>query len=176
MKKQIANIISFSRIIASVVLFFFSAITNVFLYIYIYCGFTDFIDGKIARKFESESIFGSIIDTIGDVLMYVALAKVLIIQNLIPLWFYFIEGVAVVLFLISATIAKIKSGKFYFVHSRFGKLMGASMFVLPFAMRFFNASIWIGVICSVSNIAAIESIYIQAKQKDANTPQEIELK
>ncbi|MBR1762938.1 MAG: CDP-alcohol phosphatidyltransferase family protein [Eubacterium sp.] len=165
MKKQIANIISFSRIIAAVILFFFSEITNAFLGIYIYCGFSDLIDGPIARKLESESIFGSIMDTAGDVLTYFALAKILIIQSLLPLWFYVWEGLAVVLFLVSATISKLKGGKFYFVHSRFGKIMGAAMFVLPFAMRLFNVLIWIGVICAVSNIAAVESILIQAKQK-----------
>ncbi|MBQ9531771.1 MAG: CDP-alcohol phosphatidyltransferase family protein [Eubacterium sp.] len=165
MKKYIANIISFSRIIAAVFLFFFSEITNAFLTIYVYCGFTDFIDGPIARKLDSESVFGSIMDTAGDVLTYLALAKVLIVQNLLPFWFYLWEGLAVIMFLISATISKIKSGNFYFVHSFFGKIMGTSMFVLPFAMRFFKVLIWIGVICAVSNIAAIESIIIQAKQK-----------
>lgn len=165
MKKQIANIISFSRIIGAFVLFFFNTISNAFLGVYIYCGFTDLVDGPIARKLKSESIFGSIMDTTGDVLTYFALAKVLIIQELLPLWFYLWEGIAVILFLISASIAKIKCGKFYFVHSKFGKLMGVSMFILPFVMQIIDVLIWIGVICAVSNIAAIESIFIQSKQK-----------
>lgn len=168
MKKHIANIISISRIIAASVLFVFSEITSGFLAIYIYCGFSDLIDGPIARKLGTVSILGAKMDTVGDVLTYISLAKILIIQNLIPFWFYIVEGIAVVGFLASAIISKKKYGKFYFVHSRFGKIMGASMFVLPFAIQWINERIYIGIICAISNIAAGESVFIQLKSKNAH--------
>ncbi|MCH5190973.1 MAG: CDP-alcohol phosphatidyltransferase family protein [Oscillospiraceae bacterium] len=169
MKKHIANIISISRIIAASTLFIFSEITSGFLAIYIYCGFSDLIDGPIARKLGTVSIFGAKMDTMGDVLTYLSLAKILIIQNLIPFWFYIVEGIAFVGFLVSAIISKKKHGKFYFVHSRFGKIMGASMFILPLAIQLINERIYIGIICAISNIAAGESVYIQLKSKNAHS-------
>ena len=48
MKKHIANIVTFSRVIAAMVLFTFKEIGTPFLIIYVFCAFTDFVDGPIA--------------------------------------------------------------------------------------------------------------------------------
>lgn len=170
MKRNLANIVSGSRIAASIVLFFFSAITNAFIWIYIFCGFTDLIDGPIARKTGSTSILGASLDTAGDVLTYVALAKILFVQSLLPLWILLWFGATVIGFIASAFISKKRHGKFYFVHSLFGKILGVSLFTLPFSLRIFNQSILcIAFICAVSSIAAVESIVIQLKSKKAET-------
>lgn len=169
MKKHIANIISMSRIITAAVLFIFSEITSAFLAIYIYCGFSDLIDGPVARKLGTVSILGAKLDTVGDILTYVALAKILIIQSLIPFWFYIVAVFVFVGFMSSAVISKKKHGKFYVVHSRFGKIMGASMFLLPFVILWINVTIYIGIICAIASIAAVEAVYIQLKSKTAHS-------
>ncbi|MCC9296275.1 CDP-alcohol phosphatidyltransferase family protein [Clostridium sp. WLY-B-L2] len=48
--KAIANYISFSRIILSLILVFVGGLNTAFYAIYIICGFSDIIDGVIARK------------------------------------------------------------------------------------------------------------------------------
>lgn len=169
MKKQLANIITASRIIAAIVLFFFSSITGVFLALYFYCGFSDLIDGPIARKTGSVSVIGAMLDTVGDVLTYLALAKIMIMQQLVPIWVIAWMLVTAVGFAASGFIALKRHGKFSLVHSLFGKILGGSVFVLPFAQRLNFGVIWMSVICTVSSIAAIESIVIQMKSDSLET-------
>jgi CDP-diacylglycerol--glycerol-3-phosphate 3-phosphatidyltransferase len=53
MKKHIANIVSLSRVAGAIILFFCKDISALFLSVYVFCGFTDLIDGPIARKTDS---------------------------------------------------------------------------------------------------------------------------
>ena len=86
MKKQLANIISLSRVAGSIVLFCCKSLSKTFLAVYIFCGLTDLIDGPVARKTNSTSTLGATLDTVGDVLTYLALTKILIVKKLVPWW------------------------------------------------------------------------------------------
>lgn len=50
MAKHIANILTGCRILGSILLLFFPAFFVAFYIIYLFCGFSDMIDGTIARK------------------------------------------------------------------------------------------------------------------------------
>ncbi len=168
MKKHIPNIISSLRIAAAASLFFFTTISTSFLSIYLFCGVTDFVDGTLARKLNVASLLGAKLDTAGDVMTYCSLAKILIFHNLVPVWILIWMGIAVLGFLISAAIAKKRFGKFYFVHSLFGKILGASVFVMPFLINWFGEKIGLSIVCLIASIAAVESIIIQSKSKTAH--------
>ena len=168
MKKHIPNIISSLSIAAAASLFFFTTISASFLSIYLFCGITDFVDGTLARKLNVASLLGAKLDTAGDVMTYCSLAKILIFHNLVPVWILVWMGIAVLGFLISAAIAKKRFGKFYFVHSLFGKILGASVFVMPFLINWFGEKVALSIICLIASIAAIESIIIQSKSKTAH--------
>lgn len=167
MKKHIPNIISSLRIAAATILFFFSTISGSFLSIYLFCGFTDFMDGFLARKFEVTSLIGAKLDTAGDVITYLSLAKILIFNHFIPTWFLAWLGFAIVGFVVSAVIAKKRFGKFYFVHSLFGKILGLSLFALPFFISWFNEKIALSIVGLAASIGAVESIIIQTKSETA---------
>ena len=66
MRKQIANIITSSRILCSIFMLFFPAFSVAFYILYLFCGITDMIDGTIARKTYSTSAFGAKLDTVAD--------------------------------------------------------------------------------------------------------------
>lgn len=53
-----------------------------------------------------------------------------------------------------------------FFHSFFGKILGVTIFVIPFAIKRMQAGIYFGIVCVVAGIAAIESIIIQSKSKE----------
>ena len=59
MMKHIANILTGCRMIGSILLLFFPAFSLDFYITYLLCGFSDMIDGAIARKTNSTSKFGS---------------------------------------------------------------------------------------------------------------------
>ncbi|MBQ7046869.1 MAG: CDP-alcohol phosphatidyltransferase family protein [Oscillospiraceae bacterium] len=167
MKKHLANIVSLSRVAGAIVLFFCDSISTLFLVVYIFCGFTDLIDGPIARKTNSASTLGASLDTIGDVLTYLALTKILIMKKAVPPWILaWILGAGVV-FGVCAVISRIRFKKLYLPHTYIGKLFGASVFVLPVAMQFMAGSTWMAVICSIASIHAVELLYIQSRNKTA---------
>ena len=66
MVKYIANAITSLRIIGSVVLLFFDVSSLPFYITYLLCGFSDMIDGTIARKTNAVTEFGSKLDTVAD--------------------------------------------------------------------------------------------------------------
>ena len=166
MKKQLANIISGARIAGAVVLFFFNEVNSTFLWIYALCGLSDLIDGPVARKLHAQSNVGALLDTIGDVATYVALAKILLAKRLVPAWllWWYIPAAAGIL---SAGLIAVKRFKRYFVvHSLFGKAMGAAAFLMPFALRVGLLVPCFVVICVTATVSAFETAYITWKADD----------
>lgn len=167
MKKYLANIVTSSRILASVVLFLCSDFDNLYLGFYVYCGITDFIDGPIARKTGSASSLGAALDTIGDVLTYLSLVKILVMKGMIPPWILIWLGVMIVFGFVFAFFAKHKFNKFYLPHTYLGKTLGAFIFGLPIAVHFKFGEPWMIVICSVMTLVLLEIAYIQVKNDTA---------
>ena len=62
MVKHIANLITGCRILGSILLLFFPAFSAAFYILYLFCGFTDMLDGKVARKYGLVTDFGKFID------------------------------------------------------------------------------------------------------------------
>ena len=88
MKKHIANLITGSRIVFSVPLMFLPLSSAWFYVLYLFCGFTDMIDGSIARKTGTVSEFGARLDTVADfVFLSASLAKFLPMVP-IPQWLW----------------------------------------------------------------------------------------
>ena len=86
MKKQIANIITSCRIICSILILFCPVFSLEFYVVYLLGGFTDMVDGIVARKTETASEFGARLDTVADFIF----ATVLLIKILsgieVPVW------------------------------------------------------------------------------------------
>ena len=66
-----ANIITGIRILCSIALVFCPTLSPVFYSLYLVAGFTDMIDGTVARKTNTVSEFGSRLDTIADFIFVV---------------------------------------------------------------------------------------------------------
>lgn len=167
MKKHIANIVTLSRVAGAIVLFFCNEISSLFLSVYVFCGFTDLIDGPIARKTNSSSALGATLDTVGDVMTYLALTKILIMKKLVPLWILIWIISAGLMFGVCALVSNHRFKKFYLPHTWLGKIFGGSVFVLPIAMQFMSGKIWMSVICTIATIHSFELLYIQLKNKTA---------
>ncbi|MCW7999757.1 phosphatidylglycerophosphate synthase, partial [Clostridium sp. cpc1] len=67
--KLLPNCISFSRIIFSLTLIYTKPLSLAFYVIYIICGFSDIMDGFIARKTGTTSSLGAKIDSMADMIM-----------------------------------------------------------------------------------------------------------
>ena len=92
LKKQTANILTGFRILGSVLLLFLPIFSLGFYIVYLLCGFTDMIDGTVARMTNCASRFGEKLDTAADI-MLVAVALIRFLPHLpIPTWLWIWGG------------------------------------------------------------------------------------
>ena len=106
-----ANIITGIRIVLSVALLFCQALSPTFYALYIAAGFSDMIDGAVARKTGTVSEFGSRLDTIADI-VFVAVCLIKLLPLLhVPIWLYICITVIAVIKLFNIAIGYIRQKK-----------------------------------------------------------------
>ena len=83
-----ANIITCSRVLFSLILLFTKAFSTSFYALYIMAGITDVLDGIVARKFKLESEFGEKLDTVADICFVGATLYKLLPVLKMPIWLW----------------------------------------------------------------------------------------
>ena len=161
MIKHIANIVTGSRILGSLLLLFFPAFSVVFYVIYLFCCFSDMIDGTIARKTNSTSRFGSQLDTMADlVFVVVTLFKLLPAIN-IPQWLWIWGGVIAIIKISNIIWGYISNKQFISMHTIMNKITGLLLFLLPLTLPFVELQYSSIAVCSIATFAAIqETVYV----------------
>ena len=163
--KNMANYISVSRIIMSIILFVTETFSIAFYLIYIYCGISDMLDGFIARKSKNISEIGSILDSISDIIfVIVAMIKILTIVNLAN---GIIIGVAFIALIkiINLTCSYIYYKKLLLPHTTANKITGFLLFITPFIIINTNSIIFEIIVCSIATFAAVqEGHYIRTNK------------
>ena len=131
-----------------------------FYALYIAAGFSDMIDGAVARKTGAVSEFGSRLDTIADIVFVaVCLIKLLPVLH-VPVWLYI--WIAIIAFIKVANIAVgfVGQKELISVHSMMNKLTGGLLFVLPLTLAFIDPRYSGAVVCIVATAAAIQEGYL----------------
>ena len=161
MIKHIANIVTGCRILGSVLLLFFPAFSVEFYIIYIICGFSDMIDGTIARKTNSAGELGAKIDTAADlVFVTVSLIKMLPIIN-IPQWLWIWTVIIAIIKIGNIIWGYVSKKQFISLHTIMNKVTGLSLFLLPLTLSFVEVKYSSIIVCFIATIAAIqEGVYI----------------
>ena len=158
MKKQIANIVSSSRILLSITLLFCPVFSVGFYCTYILCGFTDMVDGTIARKTNSVSEFGARLDTTSDFLFFaVTLIKLLPVIH-IPKWIWVWIVVIAIIKICNVILGFAYTKKLISLHTVMNKITGLLLFLIPPAVQFIEIKYSFAVVCIVATIAAIQEL------------------
>ncbi len=167
MAKHIANILTGCRIFGSILLLFFPAFSVGFYTVYLLCGFSDMVDGTIARKTNSTSKLGSQLDTIADFIFVVVSLFKLLPAIYLPGWLWIWGGAIAVIKLANIVLEFVRKKKFVAYHSVFNKTTGLLCFLLPLTLQFIEPSYSFVIVCIIATIAAIqEGCYtIKAKNK-----------
>lgn len=153
---MIANVITISRIIFSIILFFITKESNLFIVLYILCGVSDVLDGFIARTLHTESETGAMLDSVADlVFSIVYIVKVLPSFHLLfyeYIWIVLIAIVKIMIILLNSISIK----KFYIEHSIFNKITGALIFILPLSVKLINIRYSIIIACLAATITVFD--------------------
>ena len=167
MKKHIANIITGSRLIFSLPLIFIPLSSVWFYVIYLFCGFTDMIDGTIARKTGSVSEFGTRLDTTSDfVFMCVCSIKILPLLHL-RVWLWAWIAFIALIKIFNIIFVFIRKRKIISIHSLLNKITGFSLFLLPLSMSFVEVTCSIAIISALATVATIQEVYYIGKGEEA---------
>ena len=161
MIKHIANIVTGCRILGSILLLFFPVFSLAFYVIYLICGFSDMIDGTIARKTNSAGETGAKIDTAADlVFVIVSLIKMLPAIH-IPGWLWIWGGVIAIIKIGNIIGGYVSKKQFISLHTIMNKITGLFLFLFPLTLSFVDVTYSCIVVCSLATFAAIqEGVYI----------------
>jgi len=161
MKKHIANILTGCRIFGSILLLLFPAFSLEFYITYLLCGFSDMVDGTIARKTNSTSKFGSQLDTIADFIFVVVSLFKLLPAIHTPQWLWIWGGVIAIIKISNIIWGYVSQKQFIFLHTIMNKATGLLLFLLPLTISFVELKYTAMVVCSIATFSAIqEGFYI----------------
>ena len=164
---NLANGITFLRILCSLALLFCTPLSLPFYVLYTTAGSSDLFDGLIARKTNTATKFGAKLDTFADIVFAaVCLIKLLPVLD-IPVWLYI--WIAVIAFIKAANIAAgyIRQKEFVSVHSVMNKLTGSLLFVFPLTLTLIDLRYGAAVICAVATTAAVNEGYLILTRRTA---------
>ena len=166
MVKYFANIITGLRIIGSIVLFFFDVPSFPFYITYLLCGFSDMIDGAIARKTNAVSSFGSKLDTVADIVFMVVCAVKLLPMIYLPIWVWMWIAVIALIKVTNIVWGFVRKKQLVDYHAVLNKITGFTLFLLPFTLLLIEPTYSFAVMCTVATIAAIQEGYYTIKVND----------
>lgn len=151
-----ANFVTILRIIFSIALLFCPAFSPAFYVLYLSAGFTDMIDGTIARKTNTASDFGSKFDTVADfVFIVVSLIKIIPVLD-IPTWIYIWVGVIAIIKIINIASGFIVQKRLVAVHSVMNKVTGLLLFILPLTLSIIDLKYSGAFVCALASFSAIQ--------------------
>lgn len=165
-----ANILTGMRILCGILIMCFPAFSGWYYLFYLIGGFTDAIDGTVARKTGTASDFGSKFDTMADFVFAVAIGLKIIRRLYVPLWL--IIWIAIIAFIKigSHFVGYFKYRKFKAVHSGLNKMCGGTVFLVILLIGFdyawqVKALAVIGTCVFASFAAVSEAVTIFHKQE-----------
>ena len=153
---RMANIITGCRIVCSLFLLFVPAFSPGFFVLYLVAGFTDMIDGIVARMTNSVSEFGSRLDTAADTVFVVICMIKLFPVLKIPLWLCIWIGVIAAIKVINIISGYIIQKKFTAKHTVLNKVTGAALFILPLTLSMIDLKYSGSFVCAIALFAAVE--------------------
>ena len=166
MKKYIANIITATRIVFSLPLLLIQLSSAWFYALYLLCGFSDMVDGTVARRTNSATEFGARLDTVSD-FVFLSVALIKFVPHLhIPVWLWIWIGVIAMMKLGNAAWGFVRTKKLISPHTVLNKVTGLLLFLLPMTISFIELTYTLPFVCAVATAAAIhERYYMDIRQK-----------
>ena len=172
MRKQIANIMTISRILCSIGLLCCPVFSIGFYILYLFCGFSDMVDGTIARKTNTASDFGARLDTVADII-FVAVCFVKILPCMdFPAWLWTWIAVIAIMKIGNVVWGLIRDKKLISMHTTLNKVTGFLLFVLPLTFGIMEPVCSSAVVCFFATLSAIHevrmcaSLMIEIKSKN----------
>lgn len=166
---MIANIVTVTRLIFSVLLLFFPSFSYISCVLYLLCGVSDVLDGWVARFTHSESNLGAVLDSVSDFIFVLVIGtKVLpVIKDELSILLWII---LIALFkLITFSLVFHYFGNFDSLHTIANRLTGIILFFCPMFVLFVDFFTVVVFACSIASVTSVlDFILFFRKKKKAD--------
>lgn len=132
------------------------ALSKPFWVFYASAGFSDMIDGTVARMTGSESEFGAKLDTLADMVFIIAVAWKLLPVIKLPTGIWIWVAVIAIIKVINVISGYVVQKRFVSVHSKANKVTGLMLFLLPFSFEIMKMTVSVAVVCAIATFAAVQ--------------------
>lgn len=171
-KQSIPNQLTALRMALSVSLLFLPFLSGWFLFVYLFAGISDLLDGFLARRWNAQTPLGAKLDSAADFLLCGVVLYRLLTSYPIPLWIMlWIAGIAL-LRLAAVATCYMRFRQLAFLHTFANKATGFLILCFPFLLRYFGLTTTAILLCTGASVSALEELLIQLTQKrlDLNIP------
>ena len=164
--KHLPNILSSLRIVGAVALLLSDVSSIFFGVLYIVCGISDIVDGRLARKLKCVTRTGALLDSVADICFVACCAWKLLPILELPQWLWLWAGVIVAIKVVNQIFALVMYGCFQFPHTTANKITGFLLFIsVPMVLW---SIVPIIIVAAIATFAAIQEghfIRRNARQK-----------
>lgn len=168
--KYIPNILTIFRILASLLIVMVS--DKYFFPLYFFAGVTDILDGWIARKMNWTSRFGTLLDSLADLLFFIVVVLKIILTIKLPAFLLWGALVIVLIRCITYLIGCFRFHQFASLHTYLNKLTGLLLFLSPIVLLIIPITPFGIILLVCGSLSAIEELLIVSttKKLDKNVP------
>ena len=161
-----ANIVTSCRILFSILMLFSPAFSAWFYTLYLLCGFTDMVDGTIARKTNTDSKFGARLDSVADFIFVVAALIKLLPAMHIPRWLWIWVTAIAIIKIFNVVSGFVCSKRLIVEHTIMNKITGFLLFLLPLTLTFIKLEYSAVVVSFIATFSAVQEGYLIRKGKE----------
>lgn len=168
--KYIPNILTIFRIWASLLIVMVS--DKYFFPLYFFAGITDILDGWIARKMNWTSRFGTLLDSLADLLFFIVVVLKIILTIKLPAFLLWGALVIVLIRCITYLIGYFRFHQFASLHTYLNKLTGLLLFLSPIVLLIIPITPFGIILLVCGSLSAIEELLIvtTTERLDQNVP------
>lgn len=169
MRPKAPIIITGVRLLLAPVLLLCEPLSAGFYTVYLLCGLSDMLDGAVARLTHSQSRTGAVLDSAADGVLLVFAAAALrgYIVRLPAFCLY--SAAAVLLLRAAAAVAgAIRFKKPVFFHTASDKVIGFTLFCLPFFLGSRAVGAFLLVLCAAALLSALEELLCALLSREAD--------
>lgn len=168
--KYIPNILTTFRILTSLLIVMVS--DKYFFPLYFFAGITDILDGWIARKMNWTSRFGTLLDSLADLLFFIVVVLKIILTIKLPTFLLWGALVIVLIRCITYLIGYFRFHQFASLHTYLNKLTGLLLFLSPIVLLIIPITPFGIILLVCGSLSAIEELLIvtTTERLDQNVP------
>jgi phosphatidylglycerophosphate synthase len=138
-----------------------------FVALYALLGFTDYLDGRLARAWNQTSPFGSMLDSVADAAYYISTAYFAI--HLFPAYLtpnLSYVGACLALYAVLVLVARVRAGRVLLPHTHLSRVAGVLVVLVVFASFLVDTTLVFRGVIVLYAVAILEQIAMVGRYGD----------